>query len=270
MLVNPMQPFYFGPEGPPLFGCLHNPPGGRGRSVAVVFCYPMGREYIMAHRTCRQLATRLARSGFHALRFDYHGCGDSAGEDSDAGAKQWMEDIGLAIDEVKRLCGVEKVCLAGLALGASMAALVAAQSDDIASLVLWDPVVKGGDYAQERLAMHKEWLNLQRPRPAPEELEADGGEVLGFPLTAAQREELAGIDLLALECLPAERVMVMTSRDQAAAPALQEHLIKLGGDCEFQAIPWEAWTQSGEAFDVLVPPAKIVQSIVDWIAKVHP
>ena len=48
------------------------------RQSAIVLCQPLGHGYLRAHRAFRNLAVSLASQGFHVLRFDYYGCGDSA------------------------------------------------------------------------------------------------------------------------------------------------------------------------------------------------
>ena len=66
----------------------------------IVLCYPMAHEYMYVHRAFRQLANRLARTGFHVFRFDYYGFGDSAGESEESHIEQWIKDISEAIDEI--------------------------------------------------------------------------------------------------------------------------------------------------------------------------
>ena len=85
------RPLHFGPVGSPLFGCYH-PPDGAARRSGVVLCYPFGQEYVRAHRAFRLLANRLASVGFHVLRFDYHGCGDSSGGRGRGDLSRWKSD----------------------------------------------------------------------------------------------------------------------------------------------------------------------------------
>src|SRR4030067_1026137 len=91
----------------------------------------------------RQLAAHLARSGRQAMRFDYFGTGDSAGEYAQASLAQWQIDIGDAVDECRRQSGRERVCIVGLRLGATLAGKAAAQREDISALVLYAPVIDG-------------------------------------------------------------------------------------------------------------------------------
>ena len=94
-----MQPFYFGSAERSLFG-LYTPSRGRShRDLGALLCYPMGAEYMRAHRAFRQLGTLLNRQGFHVLRFDYFGTGDSAGEGTEATVEQWLEDVDAEDEE---------------------------------------------------------------------------------------------------------------------------------------------------------------------------
>jgi len=78
-----METFYFGESPKQLYGAYHPPRDFNDRKVAVVLCYPIINEYLRAHRAFVRLATQLATEGFHVLRFDYFGCGDSYGDDDD-------------------------------------------------------------------------------------------------------------------------------------------------------------------------------------------
>ena len=49
----------------------------------MVVCPPLGPEYFNSYRSLRHLADRLAENGVSALRFDYDGTGNSAGQDED-------------------------------------------------------------------------------------------------------------------------------------------------------------------------------------------
>ena len=88
-----------------------------------------------------QLAAKLASSGFHTLRFDYFGTGDSAGDTVEGDLEGWSADIETAIDEIRDIAATAQVTLIGLRLGALAAARVAARNARVVdTLVLWDPV----------------------------------------------------------------------------------------------------------------------------------
>lgn len=124
---------------------IHEPAAEtRGRLRAAVICNPWGEEYTYAHRSLRHLALRLTRAGFHVLRFDYYGTGDSGGESSEVDLAGLESDIGQAVEAAQDVTGNRQIALVGLRLGANLAVRAAAQAPgDVESLVLWDPLLRG-------------------------------------------------------------------------------------------------------------------------------
>jgi pimeloyl-ACP methyl ester carboxylesterase len=142
-----MMPFYFGASERRLFGLYEPAAGGGAVERAAVLCQPFGGEYVFAHRSMRQLAVRLASVGFHTLRFDYFGTGDSAGEAAEADLAGSEADAELATEELRDIVGVKRITLIGLRLGATIAARVAAKrAEEVEAVVLWDPIISGEDY----------------------------------------------------------------------------------------------------------------------------
>ena len=137
-----MTSFHFGSRQRRLFGYYEPAQANFSRVKAVLLCHPMGNEQVFAYRTMRQLAARLVRAGFHVLRFDYFGTGDSYGDTGEGDLASWCGDIETAIEELKEITGATRVNLAGLRLGANLSAQVAAhRPKEIAKLILWEPLV---------------------------------------------------------------------------------------------------------------------------------
>jgi pimeloyl-ACP methyl ester carboxylesterase len=124
---------------------IHEPAvEGKHRTRAVVLAQPWSIEYVNAHRAMRHLASRLALSGFHTLRFDYYGTGDSAGQDSEADFAGCEADLESAMEALADIAGTPKLTLLGLRAGANIAANTAARhGPGIEALVLWDPILSG-------------------------------------------------------------------------------------------------------------------------------
>jgi pimeloyl-ACP methyl ester carboxylesterase len=143
-----VNPLYFGTRERRLFA-VYEPAAVKGRRTrAAVLCYPWGAEYVYAHHTMRQLAVKLSTCGFHTLRFDYFGTGDSGGEDYEANPAAAAVDIESAIEGLQDIVGVARVALIGLRLGATLAARTAMRrKENIEALVLWDPIVLPEDVA---------------------------------------------------------------------------------------------------------------------------
>src|SRR5258708_2953762 len=141
-----MIPLYFGPGDQQLFGVYEPARQGDRASRAAVLCNPAGNEYIHAHRTMRNLASRLSKAGYHVLRFDYYGTGDSAGDSDKGNPNRWFDDIGVAMSELRDMTGATKITLIGLRLGANLAGRVSVRDRlQIESLVLWEPLAVSHD-----------------------------------------------------------------------------------------------------------------------------
>lgn len=263
-----MRPFYFGTSQKALLGIHHPPLAKRPRACGVVLCHPMGQEYIHCHRAFRQLAIHLAQAGFDVLRFDFYGCGDSAGDGDQGNIDQWLADIGTAISEIKDAAGLTKAFLVGARLGATLAALAGTQRSDLRGVVLWEPIVDGKAYVEELLRMHQKWLRDTLPKPGPSGGNSGDHEILGFPLTHALRGGLEKIDLSALKQRPAKNVFIIESDRESATLPLRNRLDSLDVHTDYQyvAAP-KIWTREGDFNGVLVP-MQIVQAIVSWTSNV--
>lgn len=190
---------WFGPQGG-LFGWRHDSPEALSRDLVAVLCPPFGPEYTRTHRTLRHLADRLARHGVPAFRFDYYGTGDSVGSEADSGLfERWRASVVEAVREARRWSGRTRVCLVGVRLGASLAAL-AAEEAGIDALVLWNPVAKGRAYVRELKAMA---LTAKDPADAP----GDGLESAGFTVRQATLDAISAIDLERVPIAPHVRVL---------------------------------------------------------------
>jgi uncharacterized protein len=137
-----MNPLFLGTAERRIFG-IHDPAAAHeGRARAVLLCHPLGSEYTYAHRSMRQLAAKLASSGFHTLRFDYFGTGDSGGDEIDTNPAGRQADIETALETLKDISQAPKVTLIGLRAGANVAARAAISvPSEVDSLVLWDPIL---------------------------------------------------------------------------------------------------------------------------------
>src|SRR3954471_16221581 len=187
------RPLYFeqsrarGAEGP-IFGWYHSTPAALQSDCAAVICGPLGHEYTRSHRTMRHLADRLAEQGIPALRFDYHGIGDSPGAELDVDrVAYWQASIRAAIRQARAISGRERICLIGVRLGGILAAAVACDTA-VDLLVLWNVPAKGKAYVRELQAIA---MAAQRDPQASER----GLESAGFTMAPQTLDALRKIDL---------------------------------------------------------------------------
>ncbi len=260
-----MNPIYFGNGRRRLFGIYESARVGSANTRAVVLCHPWGSEYMHAHRSMRQLAIKLTVAGFHCLRFDYFGTGDSAGDTTEGDLKGWEADIESAIEELQETTGRAEVSLVGLRLGATLAASVAAkQRGAIETLVLWDPVVSGEEYLQ---GLHVASL-MPRRQPAARPAESGGGhEILGFPLPASLAREFQAIDLSALLPLLPARTLILVSHPLPSHDSLRPALaMRSAGSLPIEhVVDMSAWIETSPATGAT--PVKVLQRIALWLQQ---
>ena len=146
--------------GDKLVGVVSVPEQAHPRGVLVVVGGPQYRAG--SHRQFTLLARHLAAVGIAAMRFDYRGMGDSAGETrnfEDAGA-----DIDAALtrfmDEVPGLC---EVVIWGLCDGASAALLHAPRDARVTGLVLLNPWAHTEQGHAKTVLKHYYWARLREP-----------------------------------------------------------------------------------------------------------
>lgn len=189
MLATPLEaelPLYFGADGE-LFGLYQS--AGTPAGKAVLLCPPLGQEQIRCHRLYRQLAHALAAEGIAVLRFDYYGCGDSAGTSAQVDWQRCVADTRHAADELRQRSGTGRVIAFGARLGASIA-LAAAAGARFSELVAWDPVLDGNAYVARLDAMQAALrLDPQRFR-APRQASDAADQWLGFAISEGLRQQL--------------------------------------------------------------------------------
>lgn len=124
-------------DGLMLHGLLHEPAQPAARGVCVLLLSPGIKGRVGPHRLYLKLSERLVSLGFHVLRFDYHGLGDSEGElaervladmyNSIQGGR-YIGDTIAAMDWMQQATGVRRFVGSGLC-GGSISALVTAEVD---------------------------------------------------------------------------------------------------------------------------------------------
>jgi len=259
-------PLYFESQGRTLFGWLHQPPAAASpRALGLVICNPFGYEALCAHRSLRAFATTAASLGIPALRFDYAGTGDSA--DTDPSVEQleiWVRDVVAAVEELRRRCGVEHVCLLGLRLGALIAVLVAARHRVAQSLVLVAPILSGQRYLRElrttQLAAAMSESSGERPRGSTLEFS-------GYSLAPATVAHLKELEVISLAQAPAPNILVIDRLDLPQAREWCESLARLGAKTRYDARPgFVEMTLTAPQFTVL--PEAMLATFSAWIAEV--
>ncbi len=252
------QPIRFG-SGKSLFGVFHRPEATDLTRGPVLICPPFGWEYYKTHWALRNLARQLGEENHAVLRFDYSGTGDSDGEPGDISVAGWINDIRLAIVELRRLTDSQKVTIVGLRLGATLAAQASLPDAEMTRLVMWDPVVSGAAHLASLEQMHKAFFARNSPRAAARD---SGHELLGSPYPPYLRKELEDLDLTSTKWGSYTTVTAVISQDQSQYRELNKASL---GTVEIEVVDDAgSWTDL-TTFNSALLPTRIPRRIVELL-----
>lgn len=131
-------------HGVTLNGFLHSPDDGHQRGICVLLLSPGIKGRVAPHRLYLKIAERLVATGFHVLRFDFHGLGDSQGQLGERVLARMYRSIQLgryvddtidAMDWLERHHGLGRFVGSGLCGGSITALLAAARDPRIVALL---------------------------------------------------------------------------------------------------------------------------------------
>ncbi len=196
--MSTLVPRRFGPAWRTALGLIQHPPEGTPRQGAFLLARPVGLAATRSASMFRVLSDRLSRSGATVMRFDYHGTGDSPGEEADQSLEDWSRDIQEAQASLVEAIQAPHTDWFGMGLGANLmlqAALRAPRPPR--RLLLWEPIEHGPQHLDDLLNAHRQELTMQLARPWPTLL-ASGmatepqwpGSVLGFHVGAQLLNDL--------------------------------------------------------------------------------
>lgn len=229
----PVRPGFFGDGAHRLFGIHHGPSGNSVRECGIVLCHAAPQEYGATFWAMHKLAGMLAAAGFHVLRFDYSGTGDSAGSSYEVSLQRCADDIPIAMQHLRDVSGLRRVALVGLRLGAALALRAVAAGARSRDVVLWNPVISGNAYVAQLDAGEAHRLSLLN-YPEPDVRLDD--ELLGYPFSAALRAETRNVNLLAEPLGRINRMLIVGTGTTPAQQALAARAQAAGIDVVVRAL----------------------------------
>jgi pimeloyl-ACP methyl ester carboxylesterase len=128
------SPITFISGGHQIVGMLHS----SGREKIVILCHGFTGNKCENRRLFVEAAREIARQGYDALRFDFYGSGDSAGEFCDTLVSHNIQNVKDAVAWCKER-GYEQWALLGLSMGGATA-ILCANEVEASALVIWSAV----------------------------------------------------------------------------------------------------------------------------------
>lgn len=152
-----IEPFFF--DNQRLFGCYF-PSVDQNSNRLLIICPPVFSAHTRCYSALSKLAMSCAQERVNVLRFDYFGTGESTGELEDVTEKEWERNIAASIEEGVSISGATEVVLAGVRLGATLAAQI--DHPMVSKKVFWDPILKGEDFLEWMALLNRELEAMHR------------------------------------------------------------------------------------------------------------
>jgi uncharacterized protein len=263
-----MPAIRFGRPGRQLFGFHHTPIGATPRTTCVVVCNPFMPDAMRAQRMIRMLSERLARNGFHVLRFDYFGTGDSDGDCEEATAEAWVADILTSHGEIMARSRAARAAWIGLGLGGGLAARASLKLDrPLALLGLWEPVLDGEKYLAALAELHtahftRDIAGLYPPGVNGAAVPAIVDQLLGFPISADLRDQLVSYSKPLPAPARAERIVLLGQQNAMGGATELQTWLRATAPAELVAVP--AWSTTD--FDDLIASAHVYTEVIHGVA----
>lgn len=156
-----VQHIYFSNEGSRLLGAYHQPDGqAPNRPVGIIMLHGWAGYRIGAHQMFTKLGRLAESAGFHCLRFDFRGRGDSEGNAAATTLSTMISDTVAAVDWMVSRTGLQRVALVGDCSGAEVAIGACTLRPQIDSMVLWSAPMVGADRKESDRA--KKWYIVRQ------------------------------------------------------------------------------------------------------------
>ena len=128
--------------------CLYHAAKIRPARGAIIYLHPFAEEMNKSRRMAALQTRALADAGFDVLQIDLFGCGDSAGDFSDATWQSWQADVSFGYQWL-RTQSQAPLILWGLRAGCILAANAAVDLPENPNFIFWQPVVSGKQHWQQ-------------------------------------------------------------------------------------------------------------------------
>lgn len=263
-----MIAYYFGDSASPLYGVYYPPVSQQSRDCGIVLCNSIDQEYMRSHRSLHNLATKLAKAGYHTFHFDYFGTGDSSGIAEEGETTRWIQDIKSAITELRDTSGLKKISLCGVRIGASLAMHATKNETDIEHLFMWDPVVDGKSFIEKLHSGHQIMLNdpdrfsVSRSNYQ----DAHNYEFLGYPYSKQKQNSIEAINLLKTDTYNTKKIFLITTEENDLYQNLNKQLESSDIKTEHTYIPDSIGWDNYEKLEIAIKPFEIIQTIISKLS----
>ena len=240
----------------------HHLPKNKSIKSAVIIISPVGPEYMHCYRSVKMLARELAEKGFHSIRYDPIGIGNSTGdlEDPDIWGK-WINCVNHITTYLKNGYEIEDIVLVGLRSGClvlSDALMVLPK----VNAVFWYPYTMGAKYVRDIELLDS--MLYRNKDLSTEDDTLDGG---GYPVTADLKSKIKNINLKSIESSKLSNILIINSKETNVSQNFHNRMLEMGVNSEQLDLDGlDAMTKQAAISKI---PISNIGEIVNWVAKTN-
>lgn len=200
----------------------HHIPKKNSKNIAIIILGPIGPEYMPCHRSIRLLADNLSQLGFHTIRYDPIGMGDSSGTLENKNIwLQWVKTPGYFADYFKNNYNINEIIPIGLRSGCLVLS-EAIKKTPIKTAVFWHPITSGKTFIRGIQLLDSV---LYKDITVTENKILEGG---GYPFSKELQKEIKNINLVTQDHSSLNEALIINDADSTNNSRLHEKLMSLG------------------------------------------
>ncbi len=185
------EPQWLGDDKRSLYAALHRCPQP-GARLGVVLVPPLFHEQPRSRRLLTEVANGLAALGLPALRFDFFGTADSAGDSEQTDFASMCVDLDLAVAALRTQAGVDRVAILAWRGAALPVARWLDSGGRPATVVLWEPIVDGAPWLEQLERDDAAERRSSERYPVSRTALGPDGQLMGLAVSSQLRADIAG------------------------------------------------------------------------------
>jgi pimeloyl-ACP methyl ester carboxylesterase len=148
------RPVFFPAGDNQVFGIFTPAPEPKGPAVVILSGGLHGTSTVGRNRLFLRMAERLAAAGYHALRFDYHGIGESTGLAASFGSDAPFARDAVAAVRWLESQGIDETVLLGKCFGSRLAWAAAREVEGLRAMVVVDSPMRHFGKGERQITKH--------------------------------------------------------------------------------------------------------------------
>lgn len=208
-------------DGNKLFFWHHIPANNDNKTVAIIVG-PVGPEYMHCFRSIKLLSDSIAEAGFHTIRYDPIGMGNSSGslEDENIWSK-WRDTPKALFQHLKEQHNVDNAVLIGLRSGCLIVS-ECLHDFPVEAAVFWYPYTRGAAYIRDIELLDSMLYENSKIKKGQT---LNGG---GYPVTQQLKESISKVNLFNQDYTSLTNSLLIMSKEITSKSRLQGILVKQG------------------------------------------